>query len=247
MEMHSEFHLSLEDDRTVGFEYPPGESTHQWTMRNFDEARQNDPVHVWLLGSHTHKYGVDFDMYMYENNVVGEQVYEGFNNFDHTIPQSSYANDEPPFRVFDDYLTLQKDDALFIEGKYDNTSNETVYFGLTTKDEMFGIFVSYLVGDISKLPGYQEEPTPVDENAIEQNWSLYPNPAKEQIQVNLPVKNQAYQLKLYNATGHLLYQSTTSKAADQQLINTSAYSSGVYMLQIQNKYFTDTKKLIIKR
>lgn len=245
MEMHSEFHLSVEEDRTVGISFPPGEKTHKWYMRNFDEARQNQPVHIWLLGSHTHKYGVDFDMYTYKSNTIGEQVYEGFYNADHTIPQNFYDYSEPPFKIFDDYLTLKENDALYIEGKYNNTSNETVRLGLTTKDEMFGMFVNYLVGDITKLPGYIM--SAVEQSSIELGWSVYPNPAKEFIQVNLPENKQAYQLKLYNATGHLLEQTTTSLSSNQHLIKTNTYSSGVYMLQIQTGNFTDTKKLIIKR
>jgi len=240
MEMHSEFHLSLEDENSDGLFFPRGESTHRWITRNFDEAFGRLPVHIWSLGSHTHKYGVDFDVYLFRNGVIGDQIYEGFHNTDHTIPQNFYDYSEPPFRIFDDYLTLQENDSLYIEGKYNNTGDRAVGFGLTTQDEMFGIFVNYLTGDISQLP------VAIEETTIPQNWSVYPNPAKEQIQVNLPSYNQPYQLKLYNATGQLLYQSTTSPTANQQTININNKSSGVYILQIQNDTFTSTKKLIIE-
>ncbi len=239
MEMHSEFHLSIEDDFLVGSRFPPGESTHQWITRNFEEGR-NQPVHIWLLGSHTHQYGVDFDMYKYQNNTIGEQIYEGFHNFDHSIPTDSYDFSEPPYKIFDDYLTLEPEDALFIEGKYNNTSDREVGFGLTTKDEMFGIFVNYLVGDLDQLP------TSIEETNSLNNWSIFPNPAKDQIQVNLPANYESFQLELYNLTGQLLYEITTLPSQVPHLLKTSEYGSGVYILKIKSENFSDTKKLIIR-
>jgi len=210
MEMHSEFHLSLEDDRSVGFEFPPGESTHKWITRNFYEASSNQPVHIWLLGSHTHKYGVDFDMYLYKDDTVGDQIYEGFHNFDHSVTQDFYAYSEPPFRIFDEYLTLEENDALYIEGKYNNTSNERVTFGLTTQDEMFGIFVNYLVGDISQLP------VSVDHQTInvESKWSVFPNPATAYIQINLPEIRDEFHIDIYDSAGNLMQNSVVNNDLD---------------------------------
>jgi len=240
MEMRSEFRLSIHDDLFTGISYPPGESTHQWVTRNFEEANGNKDLHIWLLGSHTHKYGTDFDIYVYKDNTIGQQIYEGFHNADYTIPTDFYNYAEPPFRIFDDYLTLEPNDSLFIEGKYNNTSGERVGFGLTTNDEMFGVFISYLVGDISNLPVVVDvEETP----QIQTAWSLYPNPAKEQILVQLPNNNKTYQLKLFDTAGHLLQQTF---ASNQYVMNINNYSSGVYILQMQDDTFTSTKKLVIE-
>jgi len=75
-------------------------------MKNFKEAQSNETVHIWSLGSHTHKYGTDFDIYLNDNGTYGEQVYEGDYNFDYTINQGYYNYAEPAFRTFDDYLTI---------------------------------------------------------------------------------------------------------------------------------------------
>jgi len=240
-EMHSEFHLSIEEDFSVGSNFPPGVSNHEWFMKNFEEARNNETIHIWSLGSHTHKYGTDFDIYLNDNGAYGEQVYEGHYNFDYTINQGYYNFGEPAVKIFDEFLPVNTSEGLIIKGEYNNTSNQTVRFGLTTKDEMFGLFLNYLTGDIDGLVAVEES------QSITNSWTLHPNPAKDAVQITLPANNQTFQVKLYNATGSLLHQSSTSPNSSQHLIQTKQYSSGIYMLQIQNDQLIDTKKIVIKR
>jgi len=80
---------------------------------------------------------------------------------------------------------------------------------VTTEDEMFGLFINYLSGDINELVAVEEA------QSITKSWTLHPNPAKDAVLINLPATNLAYQVKLYNATGSLLYQNHTSPNATQ--------------------------------
>jgi len=240
-EMHSEFHLSVEENFLVGSNFPPGVSNHEWFMKNFEEAGNDETIHIWSLGSHTHKYGTDFDIYLNENGTQGEQVYEGDFNFDYTVNQGYYNFAEPAFRIFDEFLPVNTSEGLIIKGEYTNTSDQTVRIGVTTEDEMFGIFLNYLTGGIDELVAVEEP------QSITHNWTIQPNPTKDVVQVNLPASNQAFQVKLYNAAGSLLYQGKTSPNSNQHIIQTHKYGSGIYMLQIQNDKFVDTQKIVFKQ
>jgi len=248
-EMHSEFHLHGDyDTYPHGVYFPPGVSDHEWHMTEFEaieDAVGNEEVHIWNVSSHTHKYGVDFDMYRYENAVKGEQVYEGFYNFDYTFNQGFYNFAEPPFKIFNNFLTVLKDDGLWIEGKYDNDSGEDVYIGLTTKDEMFGMFVHYLTGDISEVKELQPV---VDISEIDNalNWSLHPNPTKSGIvEVVLPFTINETILKVYNILGSEVLNRQINVHQNNLRLNLSNQPKGYYFVELNTKYGSSVQKLLL--
>jgi len=249
MEMHSEFHLSIEEDQTVGLIFPPGESEHSWHMSNFEESTgNNDTVHIWTLGSHTHKYGVDFDVFLNDDGQLGEQVYEGFYNLDYTTLLNYYNYAEPAFRIFDDeYLSIRDGDGLFIEGVYNNTSSQIVTAGLTTEDEMFGVFLNYLVGDISVL---EQDTTPiVGLNELQQNsnWQVYPNPTTGQVSLILPKNIDDLNIEVYNTAGELLFGEAITNGASKWHLNLENQLNGIYIVQLKANNFNEIQKLTVHR
>lgn len=248
-EMHSEFHLHGDEETFPhGIYFPPGISEHEWHMTEFEQvedAAGNQEVHIWNVSSHTHKYGVDFDMYLYEDGVKGEQVYEGFYNFDYTFNQGFYDYAEPPFKLFDNFLTVSEEDGLWIEGKYDNTSEEDVYIGLTTKDEMFGMFVHYLTGDISDVRDLQ----PVDVNEIDNtvHWSLHPNPSKNGIvQITLPFNVNETTLKVYNILGSEVLNRQINLNQSSLRLDLSNQPKGYYLVKLNSVDGSSVQKLLLK-
>jgi len=255
-EMHSEFHLYSPFNLII----PPGEHEFVWDYDNFDEASNNDTVHVWALGAHTHQYGTDFDIYRQDGGVLGEQVYEGFYNLDYTANIGAYNYSEPAFRIFEPpFLSLKANDGLHIEALYNNTSSSTIFFGLTTQDEMFGLFIQYLTGDISDLLEMPIDTMEVDtmemdttntslfSQIIPQQWSLYPNPSKDFVNLDLKDINEPVDLVVYNTLGELVY---TEKVAPNTLghrIDLTTFTSGVYFVEIKGQHFSDTQKLNIQR
>lgn len=248
MEMHSEFHLSIEETQAAGLLYPPGISEHTWEMSNFEESNgNNDTVHIWTLGSHTHKYGVDFDIFLNDDGQHGDQIYEGFYNLDYTTLLNYYNFAEPPFRIFDDFLSIRDGDGLIIEGVYDNTSNQFVVAGLTTDDEMFGVFMNYLVGDISVL---EQDTTPIvglNEQQIESTWSIYPNPTNGKVNINLPNNIEDLNVEVYNAAGELMFGESITVGAKQWPLNLSTLDNGIYIVQLISPYFNEVQKITLHR
>lgn len=243
-EMHSEFHLSPEAGN-IGLFFPPGISNHEWHMNHFDEAFGLQDVHLWSIGSHTHKYGVDFDMYLYEGLVKGEQIYEGFYNLDYTFNQGFYNFAEPPFRTFNNFLTVNNLEGLWIEGVYDNTSNQTVSVGLTTKDEMFGVFIQYLTGDISELGTVDVEEIEETNNF---SWSIHPNPTSNGIvNIQLPVNLVGEKsVKIYNILGSEILQEKISVNQNNSKLDLTNNSSGYYFVELTTEEGTSVQKLLLE-
>ncbi len=83
---------------------------------------------------------------------------------------------------------------------------------------------------------------PIFENSINTPFSVYPNPAKNSIWVNLPDEmNEDYIIEIKNSLGQLMLQSKRELSFD-----ISSFPHGLYLISIQNKNVKATQKLIIQ-
>lgn len=123
---------------------------------------------LWMLSSHTHKYGTDFDIYIRNtDNSAGEQLYEGFFNEDYTFNQGYYDWEHPAIRLWDTLKTIPQANGFRAETEWYVTQGSPVTFGLTTNDEMQ--LFTYL---------YVDAVTIGDEDPVVPNFELqlWPNP-----------------------------------------------------------------------
>ncbi|HWZ23624.1 MAG TPA: T9SS type A sorting domain-containing protein [Cytophagaceae bacterium] len=75
--------------------------------------------------------------------------------------------------------------------------------------------------------------------------SVYPNPAKDQITIDLTSMNAPNaSVKIMNANGMLVYEGTASNSS--QLINTSSFNKGIYMVQVSSDNNVANKKIVIE-
>ncbi len=245
-EMHSDFLIMDPGDLLIR----PGANSFEWTQRNYFNAwGSNDSVHLWFLGGHTHQLGTDFDVFKRNaDGSYGEQIYEGFYNFDYSFNQGFYDYAEPPIRIFDDFFSFKARDGLIMHGEFMNPTDKTVTFGLTTEDEMFGIFIQYLVGDISNLPG--QEVTGIEEtDAALSQLSIYPNPTNGPSVFSYVIPQAAnVQLEIFNTNGQrvvLIQQGSQTAGNHQYNFQQQDLPSGVYMVQMTAGTEIVTEKLII--
>ena len=121
---------------------PPGENTLSEPIIN------NQNWHIWSITAHTHKFGTDFDVFLRdENGEKGEQIYEGFMDYNNCNCDIGYFEwSEPSVRYFEPYKYLPAGAGLIHEAKYNNTTNGTVSFGLTTNNEMMITPIQYYTG-----------------------------------------------------------------------------------------------------
>ncbi|QQS27388.1 MAG: T9SS type A sorting domain-containing protein [Sphingobacteriales bacterium] len=125
------------------FTLPPGE----WTLtENIDIGPQ---WNLWMLTTHTHKYGTDYDLYVQTpQGNKGEKIFEGYMDYTYCNCDIGYYDwEHPPIRYYEPYYPVAAGTGLVQEAKFNNTSDEWVTFGLTTNDEMMLIMVQYTEGE----------------------------------------------------------------------------------------------------
>ena len=144
--------------------------------------------HLWLLSTHTHARGTDYDIYLRNaNGSRGQQIFEGFYNFNYTFNQGYYDWEHPPVRYFNPLLPVnmnQFEGGLIHEAKYVNTGPDTLYWGNTTEDEMMLFFVQYTLAPLSA--------TSLDTDLAQRaGLSVYPNPAAAETEISYTLDRAA--------------------------------------------------------
>lgn len=206
-------------------------------------APAEDSIYVWFLSSHTHKYGVDYDIYKRNpDGSRGDQLYEGFYDTEYTFNQGYYDWEHPGNLYFDeqfgDLLPISKRDGLIQEATYQipGSAGETapfITFGLTTNDEMMLSFIQYTEQPLSSFN------TSISEQDRESSFmSIYPNPTQvtSTIQFNLNEKSDV-QLTVYNSLGqevNRVYNGTHSAGQARFEFDASAGldPNGLYLVQL---------------
>ncbi len=76
--------------------------------------------------------------------------------------------------------------------------------------------------------------------------SVYPNPAKEQINIDLSSMNNAADatVKIMNSNGMLVYEANASNS--NEIINTSSFNKGIYLVQVSSGNKVSNKKVVIE-
>lgn len=111
-------------DNYVGFRLPPQQRT---TVTRTTTV--STPAKIFMLSSHTHKRGESFKIFLVGGPYHGTLVYEN-TSWDHP-PNVRYPNTAFP-RIID----VQSGWGYRIEVVYNNDTDRTLTFGLTSEDEM---------------------------------------------------------------------------------------------------------------
>ena len=123
------------------------------TITHTDVFGNSSDINIWMLSSHTHKYGKDFDIYLEdEDGEKGLQLFEGLYNSDYTSYEGVYDYAHPPIRYFDNFLRIPNNQNLIQEAKFINNGPTSVNFGLTSDDEMMITVLQYTKGDSHQEP-----------------------------------------------------------------------------------------------
>ena len=130
----------------IFFLLPPGQVT------TLSEAKNNSQRwNIWQLTSHTHKLGVDYDIWVRDNSAPeqkGEQIFEGFFDYQYCNCNVGYYDwSHPPVRYFEPYFDLPPGQGLIHQAVFDNYTSGLVTTGLTTEDEMFITMIQYTRGN----------------------------------------------------------------------------------------------------
>ena len=122
---------------------------------------------------------------------------------------------------------------------------ENYFYGKnwTTKPEFPSIGVQMRAAQPTEI-----EPLPQPQVIGEFNdWAIYPNPAQNNISINLPKLETESSLKIVNLSGQVVYNQVLNPNVSQVQINVSHLANGLYVLSIENGTTRWAKNLVIQR
>jgi ligand-binding sensor domain-containing protein len=140
------------------------------------------------------------------------------------------------------FLSINKGDSW--KAINDSLTNLTIWYIATNDKYIFagtqgGLFRAKL-SDFIKVD--------VSENQIEQNFSLFPNPVSDYLNLNFP-KNNSTEIIIYNELGIPIFEKSflsSGVTPDGTFkIDTRDYPPGVYFCQIKAGSYVETKKFIV--
>lgn len=88
--------------------------------------------------------------------------------------------------------------------------------------------------------------TGVNENSFSSSIHLFPNPASNNVTINLGTDTRSVHVSIADITGKIIYFTTASETQKLE-VNTTDFTKGVYVVQIQTADFIGTKKLVIEK
>ena len=210
---------------------PPGDTT---TINHIEWT--NETMSIFQLWSHAHKLNLDFKIYLVTQSDPDyrEQIYLAM-DWEH-----------PPIVEYDPPLVLHSGDGLELEATFYNDTDETVYFGLLSTDEMMILFGLYYEGEALETAG---EPELIPSTISITN--IFPNPFNPTttIQFNVPVETRLIaSLRIYDITGRMvetLLDEKMDPGNHEVQWNASHIPSGVYFVQLISGETMQTEKIIL--
>ncbi|GDX52126.1 hypothetical protein LBMAG27_11730 [Bacteroidota bacterium] len=215
------------------------------TVHTFHEAQPivqiGAPISLISFWPHMHRVGTSFKAWA--QNLAGDTVRLGY------VPAWDFH-----WQLIYNYkklIPLFTDQVIIGEAVYDNTTANTdnpfspphdIYSGEHTTDEMmlgFFAFTIYQSGDENFII---DSSVATGNNTIANEplsvISVYPNPASNQLNVNLLLKNESQQtsIKVLNETGVLVYDNNLGRVPTglrSHRIDIDSWSSGTYFIKVK--------------
>ena len=213
-----------------------------FTSADFNAGATN-MWNIWLLSSHTHKYGVDFDIFLRNpGGSTGTQIYEGYYNSDYTFNQGYYDWEHPGVELFSPLLTIDPRNGLIQKATFNNNGPSSVFFGLTTNDEMMLYFIQYTLGP--SFAGLNE----YAENKIKLN--AFPNPFSNNTQISYELKENAnVSIDVYDVLGNKIETllKDENQISGKHVMDYSAKNNakGVYLVAVKIDGQIYTKRIVL--
>jgi hypothetical protein len=199
---------------------------------------------LWQLTSHTHKYGKDYDLFARTaSGQQGEQIYEGFYDVDYTFNQGYYNFSHPPIRQFEPLYQLNPNQGIIQKATYQNNGPSTVFFGLTTNDEMMVYYYQYTLGDLIDNPN-----TISDADHLKLNTFPNPNNGEFTLQFTTPLAGKT-EIRFTDLAGRLIVAEEKTLSAGLQNFSfdfSKQLSKGIYLMEVISDDFKSVKRISIQ-
>ena len=222
----------------------PGNTTDSvYTFETF-ETDTSYTWYIWSMMAHTHQLGEDYQVYKRNpNGSKGENIYNGHYDATYSFDQGFYDWQHPPFRTFDDeLLEIDFSEGLIHEATFTNPNPETVWFGLTTEDEMYVTYVQYVR---EPLTIGIEETSESKANPLR----VYPNPSNETINLAFDASNaEEIEVILTNELGQEVYRRSQKSHSGKNRIRLDVaqikLTEGMYFIQVNSESLRLSSKMV---
>lgn len=186
-------------------------------------------------------------VYFYQNDIIAYQY-----------PQGDSAIHQRVMRVSEDmnYVTLwgkQLPNSKFIKG---DTFEDSISLSLSkewNKKKLQPFIViwkkennQYKVANVNEIATYPLNIASHDiDNPME--ISLFPNPTSEYVVIRLnKIINANVSVKIYDATGRMVYSGNNAKDSTILNVNTLGFSSGIYTVMVKNGNHSASTQLVVE-
>lgn len=222
---------------------PTGKDTVVITEQYNPTADENARLKIWVLQAHTHKLGKAYNIYKRNlDGSKGELIYDGNYNSDYTVNQGYFDWAHPAIRTMDPQIEINPREGIIHEATFNNSTGQTVNFGLTTANEMF---ITYYLYTEDTLATAAPTINPLKNNTL----TIAPNPITTHATVTYELTNASnVTVQLFDLTGKLIktlalneLQQTGSHTLP--IKNFDNLPSGMYLLRLQTGKFVETQKI----
>ena len=225
---------------------PPDNVEHEF-IEIANDTNETRYWKVWQLYGHTHKYGTDYDIFQRNpDGTMGEQEYESWYSYEQGFDVGYHRfGVDGTLKFYEDDNLLQVDPRLgFIHrARYRNYTSDTIYWGLTSEEEMMVMGFQYIYGGL--LSGIDDP----EYQAL--NVNVFPNPASDMISVNYSLTSQSDVLiELINILGEkteiMKHKNRVAGNYLDEIELPVNNSSGIYMLAISAGNSRSVKRIVIE-
>ncbi len=209
---------------------------------------KNETRHVWMMSSHTHKYGIGFVIHEQDAskpNQLGDTLLDGNYSYETGFNKGYYDWEHPSVKYFAPQRAVDmKTKGIKAKTVYDVTQANAVTFGFTTADEMQLYYYMYT----NELP--------LSPNAIAElkdknkGIGLYPNPTSHATTLVIDAdKNEEATISVFDLQGKRVYGFVADLSNGEntyKLSNeTMKLSTGIYVVKVNTASIIKETKLII--
>jgi len=135
----------------------------------------NETRYIWMMSSHTHKFGTGFNIYKYDNSQpggFGDTLFKGTWDYTNGVDAGYYNWEHPPVEYFTpQYEMNMQTNGVICQTTWDNDSSNIITFGFTSQNEMQLFY--YMYTTIPAPSGIQTIAKP------DFDFVVYPNPINE--------------------------------------------------------------------
>ncbi|MDN3693290.1 M28 family peptidase [Chryseobacterium tructae] len=158
-----------------------------------------------------------------------------------TFISNAYSSDYIPFEAKGYTITGFYE---YIKSENEHSPNDTfanidpVYVFNVGKAAVGALQHFAIASTTNNILGINEAVTQNNSDVI----NIYPNPAKNQLMVDFPQKNQSFNIEISDMTGNVLM-----RTENQKNIDITTLTNGVYMVSVKTAQNRVTKKIIIDK